>query len=210
VDHQHLDIDCVLAETFVARAEHHATLTSTNDRASWCATEAPGELPLLIVADRQTAGRGRGANRWWTGHGSLAFTLVLGLDQLGIPRGTRFPLMSLAPAVAVVETVAPLIPLQPVGIRWPNDVLAGGGKLAGILVEVLPDGQHLVGIGLNTNNSLAEAPPELMATATSLLELTGVPHDQTTILVTLLKCLETALGQLAREPERIADRADTL
>jgi BirA family biotin operon repressor/biotin-[acetyl-CoA-carboxylase] ligase len=206
----YLDIDYLLAETFVARVEHHRELTSTNDRASRSATEAPGELPLLVVADRQTAGRGRGSNRWWTGPGSLALSLLVGGDQLGISRPDQSPLVSLAAAVAVVETVAPLLSSQPVGIYWPNDVMAAGRKLAGILVEVLPDGRHVVGIGLNTNSSLADAPPELRETATTLLELTGRTHDQTTILVTLLKGLEHAFGQLISQRDRIGVRADAL
>lgn len=206
-----LDVDRLLRETFVAQAELHPTLGSTNDRARRCAAEGPIGLPLLVVAERQTAGRGRGGHRWWTGRGSLAFSLLLDPDwgAAGNHR-TRSPLVALAAAVALVETVAPLVGRRPVGIDWPNDVLAAGRKLAGVLVEVLPDRRHVLGIGLNTNNSLAEAPPELRQTATTLLELTGVPHDQTTILVTLLQRLEGALGQLASEPERIGARADAL
>lgn len=211
----HLDIDRILAETFIARAEYHRTLTSTNDRASQCAAEVSGELPLLVVADQQTAGRGRGTNRWWTGRGSLAMSLLFGPDQLAIQQRSRSPLVALAAAVAVVQTVAPLVPQQTVGIGWPNDVLVAGGKLAGILVEVLSDGRPVVGIGVNTNNSLAEAPlglknTGLKNTATTLWELTGRQHDQTALLVRLLNHLENAFGQLASEPDRIAARADEL
>ena len=205
-----LDLDRVLRETFVARAEYHPTLASTNDRASRCAAEGAGELPLLVVADRQTAGRGRGSNRWWTGRGSLAMSLLLDPGRSTFEQRSQSPLVALATAVAIVETVRPLVPAQTVGIDWPNDVLAAGGKLAGILVEVLPDGRHVVGIGINTNNSLAEAPPELIGTATTLLELTGRRHDQTTFLVALLRHLERAFGQLALEPGRIGTRADEL
>jgi BirA family biotin operon repressor/biotin-[acetyl-CoA-carboxylase] ligase len=205
-----LDVDRLLAETFVARVEYYQTLGSTNDRARQCAGAGPGELPLLVVADMQTAGRGRGTNLWWTGRGSLAFSLLLGADELGEAERNRSPLVSLAAAVAVVEAVGPLLPSIPVGIRWPNDVVAGGGKLAGILVEGLPEGRLVVGIGVNTNCSLAEAPPELRRTATTLLELTGVRHEQTGILVALLGCLEKAFGQLASQPDRIGAEADAL
>jgi BirA family biotin operon repressor/biotin-[acetyl-CoA-carboxylase] ligase len=203
-----LVLDRILAETFVARVEYHPILTSTNDRAVHCAAEGPGGLPLLIVAERQTAGRGRGSNRWWTGPGSLAMSLLLDAEAVGAAR-RRSPLVSLAAAIALVEAVAPRLPAQPVGIHWPNDVLAAGRKLAGILVEVLPDGRHIIGIGLNTNNSLADAPAELQQTATTLRELTGREHDQTEILVDLLRRLEAALRQLAA-PERIGSRADQL
>jgi BirA family biotin operon repressor/biotin-[acetyl-CoA-carboxylase] ligase len=205
-----LDTDRLLRETFVARAEHHSTLSSTNDRARQCAAVGTGELPLLVVADRQTAGRGRGGHRWWTGQGSLAFSLLLDPGQVAVKQRGRSPLVALAAAVAVVETVEPLIASHQPGIRWPNDVVAAGRKLAGVLVEVLPDQRWIVGIGVNTNNSPAEAPPELRPVAATLLELTGVTHDQTTILVTLLQNLEEKLAQLASEPERIGARADEL
>ena len=208
-----LDIDRLLRESFVARAEYHRRLSSTNDRARQCAAEAAqggGELPLLVVADEQTAGRGRGSRRWWTGPGSLAFSLLVGPGHAAENRWGGSPLVALAAALAVVETVQPLLASHRVGIDWPNDVMAAGGKLAGVLVEVLPDGRQILGIGLNTNNSLAQAPAELKQTATTLLELTGVPHDQTTILLTLLARLEGNLAQLASEPGRIGARADAL
>ena len=207
---QGVDIDRVVRHSFVARAEHHATLASTNDRAVRCATQRPGELPLLIVADRQTAGRGRGTNRWWTGPGSLAFSLLLDPCPSAGDRRSQSPLVALAAAVAIAETVGPLLPSETVGIHWPNDVMAAGRKLAGVLVEVLADGRAVVGIGINTNCTLADAPSELRQTATTLLELTGRQHDQTAILVDLLGRFERGLAQLGSEPERIGARADAL
>ncbi len=202
-----LDADLLLRRTFIARVEHHATLGSTNDRAKQCAGQGVGALPLLIVADEQTAGRGRGTRRWWTGQGSLACSLLLEAADLGVDR-SRSPLVALAAAVAIVETVGPLLPSHQVGIRWPNDVFAGGRKLAGILVEVLSDRRLVVGIGLNLNNSLCEAPPELQSTAATLRELTGTPHDRTRILLALLEHLAVGLWQLASTPEQVAARAD--
>ena len=164
------DIDRILRETFVARAEYHPSIGSTNDRAAECAAQSAGELPLLVLADQQTAGRGRGANRWWTGPGALAFSLLLDGRTVAVG-GNRSPLVALAAAVAVVDAVAPLLPEHPLGIHWPNDVMVGRRKLAGILIEVLPDGRHVVGIGLNTNNTLADAPAELQSRAVTLRDL---------------------------------------
>ncbi len=205
-----LDIDRVLRESFVARAEYHATIASTNDRAMRLASEGSVELPLLVVAAEQTAGRGRGGHQWWTGRGSLAMSLLLGPEQLTAARDGRVALVALAAAVAIVDTVAPRMPAQAVGIRWPNDVTADETKLAGVLVEVLPDGRHVVGIGVNTNNSLEEAPPELRSTATTMLQLTGRTHDQTELLICLLREFQGALEQLAGGPEQIGMRADVL
>jgi hypothetical protein len=130
-----INVDRLLQETFVARVECHQTLGSTNDRARQCAAEG-GPLPLLVLAENQTSGRGRGSNRWWTGPGSLAFSLLLDAADLRIER-SRSPLVALAAAVAVAETVAHRLPDRQVGIHWPNDVFADNRKLAGILVETL-------------------------------------------------------------------------
>ncbi len=204
-----LDIDRILRETFVARAECHPTLGSTNDRAAECAAQNTGALPLLVTADRQTAGRGRAANRWWTGPGALAFSLLVDGQMVGAESG-RPPLVALAAGVAVVDAVAPLLPEHPLGIHWPNDVMAANRKLAGILVEVLPDRRHVVGIGLNTNNSLADAPAELHGTAATLRDLAQRTCDQTETLIDLLKRLEREFLRLRREPEAVAARADAM
>lgn len=202
-----LDIERIVLETFVVRAEHHPTIGSTNDRAAQCAAQSGAVLPLVVVADEQTAGRGRGANRWWTGPGSLAFSLLVDAQTVGADRGPS-PLVALAAAVAVVDTVAPLLPAHKVGIHWPNDVLTAGRKLAGILIEALPDRRHIIGIGLNTNNTLADAPAELHATATTLRDLSERTYNQTDILIDLLKRLEQEFERLRREPEAVAARAD--
>ena len=205
-----IDIDRILRETFVVRAEYHPRVESTNGCAADCAAQQQyGELPLLVVADRQTAGRGRGANRWWTGPGALALSLLVDAGTVGAEHGPT-PLAALAVAVAVAETVVPRLPDRPVGIHWPNDVMAAGRKLAGILIEALPDRRHIVGIGLNTNNTLADAPVELQNMAVTLRDLAGCPLDQTAILIDLLKLLEREFGRLCSNPAQVADRADQL
>jgi BirA family biotin operon repressor/biotin-[acetyl-CoA-carboxylase] ligase len=203
------DLDRVVAETFVARAEYDPVLGSTNDRARQCADRPAEALPLLIVAGRQTAGRGRGGHRWWTGAGSLAMSLVLEPAEPHA-RSAGSTLLGLAAAVALVDTVAPLLAGQAAGLHWPNDVFAAGRKLAGVLVEAPAHRRRIVGIGLNTNSRLADAPADLQATATTLWELTGEEHDHTEILITLLRHLEAALRQLASSPEQLGTRAGRL
>ncbi len=203
------DIDRCVRETFLAGAEHHPILGSTNDRAKQLAAEQGCPMPYLIVADRQTAGRGRGRNRWWTGHGSLALSLLL--DGRSWPTTPNpGPLAALAAAVAAAQTVAPLVPAARVGIHWPNDVFAAGRKLAGVLVEAPPGQRYVVGVGLNLNNNLAEAPPELQAVAVTLRELTGTEHDPTEFLIGYLKRFATLLDDLPSRPSRITQTADEL
>ena len=202
-----LDVDRLVRETFVARVECHRELGSTNDRARECAAEGKGKLPVLVVARRQTAGRGRGEKRWWSGEGSLACSVVVDLEALGVEPGRR-PMVSLAAALAVVQTVEPLLTAETVGIHWPNDVFAAGRKLAGILVEGLAGGRFVVGIGLNVNNTVEEAPTELRSVATTLHDLTGRRHEPSDILVGLLRHLETMLRQLASDPDDVGTLAD--
>jgi BirA family biotin operon repressor/biotin-[acetyl-CoA-carboxylase] ligase len=219
-----MDINRILHETFVVEVEHHDELGSTNDRAMQRAKQGASRLPLLVIADRQTAGRGRGGNRWWTGAGSLAFSLLLesaaieNKDDITMgrqlncrPNNLNFQannLISLAAGVAVAETVKPLLKSNEIGIRWPNDVIAAGHKVAGILVEALPDGHAVVGIGINTNDSMADVPAELQPLVTTLLELTGSRQEHAEILVALLNRLERHIVTLKRDPDEIAARAN--
>lgn len=205
-----LDLDRIRLQTRVAAVEYRASVVSTNDLATEMARSDSPALPLLVVADTQTAGRGRGSNRWWTGNGSLAFSLVLAPESFGQATPRRSAMAALAAGVAVAETLAPLLPAHRTGIHWPNDVMAAGRKLSGILVEVLSDGRHIIGIGINTNNTAADAPPEVQSRVGTLRDLSGQVHDQTAILVATLQHLDRRLTELATLPEAIARQADAL
>ncbi|MGD0900177.1 MAG: biotin--[acetyl-CoA-carboxylase] ligase [Thermoguttaceae bacterium] len=205
-----IDLDRILRTTFVASAEYHPTLTSTNEQAARLAGGNCPPLPLLVVAGQQTAGRGRGTNRWWTGPGSLAFSLLLDPAEPAAPEGPRSTMLALAAGIAVADALTPLLPAETVGIHWPNDVMAGRRKLSGILVEVLPDGRSIVGIGVNTNNTAADAPPEIQALVGTVRDLSGLSHDQTALLWAILGQFEQRLAQVAAEARLLAARADAL
>jgi len=203
------NLESLLASGLLARVEHHPTLTSTNDHARELAAQSPATLPLLVIADEQTAGRGRGANRWWTGPGSLACSLLFDPAVRGIERRYH-SMISLAAAVAIVDAVSPLVADRPLGVHWPNDVFVAGRKLAGILVEALPDGKHILGIGCNVNNSLAAAPAELQAIVTSLADVSGRMQHRTAFLLDLLERLHANLDLLASSPGSLGERADQM
>lgn len=202
-----IDVQRLLREGSLSHVEHHPTLSSTNDRAREIALDLPADETVLVIADEQTAGRGRGTNRWWTGAGSLACSLVFDPAAQGIKR-QHYPLISLATAVAIVDAVRPSIPPGPLGLHWPNDVFAGGRKLAGILIEGMPNGKHVLGIGLNVNNRTAGAPTELRERATSLADLMGREQSRTDVLLELLGRLWPNLGQLAANAAEVGRRAD--
>ncbi len=197
----------LLEETWIAQVESHDSLPSTNDRAAELARSPHIELPLLVIADLQTAGRGRGGNRWWTADGSLAFSLLF--DWILTEQATSAtPLVGLAAGLAVVEAVRPLLGNHEIGLHWPNDVVAAGRKLAGILVEVLSNRKVVLGIGLNVNNSASSAPAELQPIATTLFDLTRSRHDCMEILISLLNRFQRFLDLARHSPDRLAAAAD--
>lgn len=205
-----IDADRIVRHGFVARVEFHPRLGSTNDHALQRAADRSIALPLLVVADKQTAGRGREGRRWWSGTGGLAMSLLVDGDACSVS-GRPAPLVAPAAGLAVVDCAERLLaghaPVHDLGLHWPNDVFIDGGKLAGVLVEVLGR-RAVIGIGMNTNNTAHEAPEELRAKIRTLRDLTGRSFDPTEVLIELLAALRRRLDMLREEPDRLAAAAD--
>jgi BirA family transcriptional regulator, biotin operon repressor / biotin---[acetyl-CoA-carboxylase] ligase len=124
----------------------------------------------VLIAEHQTAGRGR-HGRGWSASPRAQITMSVGVSVVDVPT-EGWGWLSLATGVAVVDAVAPLLDAAGVGVglKWPNDVVAAGGKLAGILAEVAKPAV-VIGLGLN----VTQVPEEVDGPgATSLLDL-GVP-----------------------------------
>lgn len=199
----------LVSETFVRHVEHHQEIASTNSQAIELAG-GDRTTPLLVIADRQTAGRGRGENRWWSADGALTFSLLLDGAHLGLSTD-RWPRVSLAAGVAVCEAVQTLLPPHSVGLKWPNDVHLDRLKVCGILVETPPrSGRLVVGVGLNVNNSLAAAPDEIRHRATSLFDSAGREFDMRDALVLVLQQIEVNLALLATDESALADKWQSL
>jgi len=162
---------------------------STNDVAlAWASAGAPDLA--LVIADEQTAGRGRLGRKWVTPPGAaLAFSLVLR------PRPVErdvIPLYSALGALAVVSALEEKYGSKP-EIKWPNDVLVQGRKLCGILAEAVWLGSQaesvILGIGLNVRAEAVPAADSLDFPATSLETVTGLSVDRLSLLHDILAAL---------------------
>ncbi len=164
----------------------------------------------VVVAESQAAGRGRRGRTWHDEPGaSLLVSVVL---RPRLP-AARLPTLSLVAAVAVAEALVAVTGVAP-RLKWPNDVLVDGRKIAGILLESrLPEGTTILGIGINV--AQRAFPPELAERATSLRLATGRDVDRETLLAAVLEALDRWRARLEAEgfePVRARWRAlaDTL
>jgi len=168
-------------------------VASTNDEAHRVA-DAGGLHGEVVIAERQTEGRGRRGRRWIDSPGgSLVFSVVL---RPAIPP-IRAPELALAAAVAVCET-AREFGATSARIKWPNDVECQGRKLAGLLAELRTEGaavRHAVlGVGLNCGTARGEFPDELRQTATSLALERGETVARLLVFARLLESLDEWLA----------------
>lgn len=184
-------------------------LESTNDTAI-SIVRGGTRLPLLVLCEDQTAGRGQRGNAWLSSSGSLTLSWCF---RSPLDRGDH-ALLQLSPIAGCVvanaiERICPALKLQ---LKWPNDILGLGhsdvpSKIAGILIESVSTGQgppcFVVGIGVNVNNSVESIGPIEASTSfspASLLELTGRDVDLTQLVVEIVGGLERAyLGELAND-----------
>lgn len=155
-----LDLQRVVARFAERKVEHYQSTDSTMLRAADAVDRGEAQAGDLFIADEQTAGRGRLGRSWHSpaGSGLYVTTILQGLSA------SSQPLITLALGLAVQETID-LVAGVRADLKWPNDVLIGDKKLAGILVQS-HSGALLAGLGINLKKQ--EMPAELAAIATSL------------------------------------------
>ena len=169
--------------------EVHESLGSTTDRAAVLTAggAAGGDVGVraVVLAEQQTAGRGRRGRAWSSPHRtSVSLSAAV---RTAVPPSRR-PLVALLVGLAVRDAVVTALAADRVGLKWPNDVLVDDAKVAGILVDGAAD--HLVvGVGVNVS-----AVPEGVPGATSLQVAAEAPVDRTDVVVALLSALADRLG----------------
>jgi BirA family biotin operon repressor/biotin-[acetyl-CoA-carboxylase] ligase len=201
------DLKRLRAELKPFRLHFFPTLRSTNDHAA--ALRRRGDLfaPAVVLTARQTAGRGRGANTWFSSAGSLTLTFVLPVNSTLAPHH-----LPLAAGLAVRNAAADIARNDEIQLKWPNDLVFKPEipnhkfqKLAGLLCERI-DNVDLIGIGLNVNRPARALPRELRDRVIFLQQIRNPqsdirhPLDLTTTLVTLARHIHATLLRNADVP----------
>ena len=153
----------------------------------------------LVVAESQSGGRGRKGRNWHSPPGEGIYVSLVLRPRF---QPAEAPKMTLLTGVALAESLIPIVHSR-VTIKWPNDVLAGGKKVAGILIEASTEIDSIeymiVGVGLNVNTPMGRFPAELRERATSIALEIGHEVDRTEILRAFLKRLEYNYDRIGRE-----------
>ena len=169
-------------------------LRSTNDHAAELRRRGTLYAPAVVLTGRQTAGRGRGVHVWWSGPGCITVTFVLPIRDQVQPH--QLPLIA---GVAVRSAAAELTRDDAIQLKWPNDLLYDGRKLAGLLCERV-EKADLVGLGLNVNVDLSAAPAGLRDRLTSLSKIAGREIDMTAALAAVALHLRRTIERRAEQP----------
>ncbi|HEV2251023.1 MAG TPA: biotin--[acetyl-CoA-carboxylase] ligase [Candidatus Limnocylindria bacterium] len=160
--------------------EYHPSIASTQDRARELARN--GAEPIVVVADQQTAGHGRGEKSWLSEPGTALLA-----SWVFRPAPAEPGLVTLLAGVAVTKALRPF-GVADLGLKWPNDVWLTNGKIAGVLAHGA--GDHLV-LGIGVNVSQRELPRAIADTATSLARA-GHDVDRLALLARMTAELDAA------------------
>ena len=182
---------------FAKNIQHYFRIGSTN-QAAMDAGGAGEPAGSVFLAEEQTAGRGRGGHSWHSEKSSGIYCSVLLRPELP---PSEVLVVSLAAGLAAQAAVEQVTGVRP-DLRWPNDLLLGGKKFAGILTEMNSEATQVryivIGMGINVNQQ--QLPPELAEVATSLRRETGRAWSRVELVTALLKSLDHEFRMLL--PER--------
>lgn len=174
--------------------ERHERVTSTNDLARARLDSAGGD-GVVIVAEEQTAGRGRRGRTWISPPGANLYLSVALRPRIASSDASQLGLAAALAAVTACDTVVGL------DLKWPNDLVADDGrKVGGLLVETMAEGDRLrgavVGIGINVNWRRETMPAEIRDEATSLADLVGADVDREALLGRVVDALAVEVADI--------------
>lgn len=168
---------------------------STNLQAKILAEQGAAE-GTLVVADTQSSGRGRRGRTWHSPAGRNVYASLILRPTLTPSQAPQITLMT---AVALAETLNSIPPLE-AKIKWPNDVMVGEKKIAGILTEISTDMEAVdyvvVGFGVNVNSRHEDIPEEIRTIATSILMENGVETSRSSLICDLMENFEAVYDLL--------------
>jgi BirA family biotin operon repressor/biotin-[acetyl-CoA-carboxylase] ligase len=187
-----------LVPAVVDDLRYYASIGSTNTEASRLLEQGQIQGKTLLLAEEQTAGRGRLQRTWLSDpHDSLTFSLAIYGDHLPVLDNPQ--MLTLVAAVAVTDAIKELVGIQ-AAIKWPNDILLNGKKACGILVEAVWQPPALlgaiVGIGVNVGSKAVPAGTGLRYPPTSLEGANGFTIQRESLLVSILQSFFTWLPHM--------------
>ena len=150
---------------------HYQTIDSTNEEARRLIGQGAGE-GIVLVAEKQTKGKGKPGSAWFSPEGNLYFSAVV-KPRRNPKELSPITLLGALAARSAINKIARLA----VVIKWPNDILINGKKAGGVLVERVPSGHLIIGIGINLNSDKESFPGEIKDISTSLKVETGKHYD---------------------------------
>ena len=180
----------------------YASTASTND-AAWHYASNKKNDGLAVFAEQQSAGRGRGGNRWVSAKGQSILCSILLLNET-----CKAEMLTLAAAVAVAEAIGCCGSKQ-AQIKWPNDILINDKKVAGILIEskrAKGNFNYVIGIGINCHQKKESFTAELRQTATSIDLESRTICDRISLAKRLLVSLDEWLVETTKNGKAILDR----
>ena len=189
---------------FGKRIHHYFKVDSTN-RVAMDLGHAGEPEGTVVIAEEQTAGRGRAGHSWHSERATGIYVTVLLRPKISPVQASLLTMMAGLSAFSAIRSQSDIEP----DLKWPNDILVNGKKLGGILTEMHAEPNQvrfvIVGIGINVNQE--KFPADLSAIATSLRAETGRPQSRLELVVRLLRQFETDYNQfIANGPESVIQR----
>ncbi|TLM65735.1 MAG: biotin--[acetyl-CoA-carboxylase] ligase [Deltaproteobacteria bacterium] len=184
-----------LATRRIGREIRYLAETDSTNRQAYALGEAGADEGLVVIADRQSAGKGRMGRTWASPPGVNLYVSILlrpPLPPQAAPQLTFISTLAVSRAIAAVSGLAPTH-------KWPNDVLIDGRKVAGLLNELSAESDRIrfvvLGIGVNLNMTAEQFPADLRMPATSLLLAGGRPVPRALFARTLLEELDALYAE---------------